>query len=196
MSSAIAKKTNVYLVRHGRSCHNLPANNKSPYYAGSRINSDLIDEGKNDARLLGNKLINIKFGLIISSTLTRSCQTAKIIKRIAKNSPEYLAMKDIIEVDVGDFTGLTRKEAKELDPSPRKYTRQKFTFKNGDDFESISKRVRKFKVLLNGLSESNENILIVGHSMINQFILNIVDESNNDFEIHDFGHSKIVKIEI
>ncbi len=70
----LSKKITLILVRHGESDAN-----KNNIYSGGGVDSHLTDLGKQQAQELGKKLKNLKINGVLSSPMSRACDTAKIV---------------------------------------------------------------------------------------------------------------------
>ncbi|TSC93275.1 MAG: hypothetical protein Athens101428_719, partial [Candidatus Berkelbacteria bacterium Athens1014_28] len=111
--------TEYWLLRHGKAPHNKP--DEIATFAGGRIDNPLSEEGETETELLAEKIVlETDFDLIVASHMTRSKQTGEIIaqkmKELKNKKVEVVEIDDLQEVDVGDFTGHTEIEAKEMNP--------------------------------------------------------------------------------
>ncbi|HBV68568.1 MAG TPA: histidine phosphatase family protein, partial [Clostridiales bacterium] len=92
----------VYLVRHGESVANL---NKR--FSGI-TDVELSENGREQARVAGQKLTGEKISHVYSSTLQRARDTAKIICDEIGFDKDSIIMEDcLVEVDFGVFENLT-----------------------------------------------------------------------------------------
>jgi probable phosphoglycerate mutase len=103
-------RTIVYLIRHGETAWN--ADGRWQGHADIPLN----EKGIEQSRLLAQRLINdgIVFDYIYSSDLTRAYQTAWEVGSVMKVAVELLP--PLREIDVGKWSGLTKKEIQERFP--------------------------------------------------------------------------------
>ncbi len=72
----------IYFVRHGQSEANISL-------SFQMLSSPLTELGKNQAKLIAERIANISFDTLISSPLTRAKQTALTISEVTHKVPEY-----------------------------------------------------------------------------------------------------------
>lgn len=89
----------IVFFRHGQTDWN-----KQDLFQGSS-NIPLNEEGKNQARSLITKLVDVNFTCIFTSPLARAYETAKYISG-AKNIP-LIAIQQFQEINFGDAEGLS-----------------------------------------------------------------------------------------
>lgn len=90
----------LYFIRHG-----LSEMNKSGHYAGT-VETPLSDEGREQAKLAGQKAKPMDLDLIVSSPLSRALETAKIIaEQIGYPEDKILVNSIFIERSWGDWEG-------------------------------------------------------------------------------------------
>lgn len=99
----------IVLIRHGETDWN-----KEKKIQGGGFDIELNNRGKEQARLLARELSSMKFGLIASSHLKRSCQTAEILFQAVKENDEdgslncqRIQLTGFGEMQFGDFEGLS-----------------------------------------------------------------------------------------
>ncbi len=90
---------NIYLIRHGRQCDNR-----------CNVNVPLSEEGREQARLVGERLQSYDIDAVWSSNLIRAKETADIINKYI-NKPRYIDDR-FREAEFGDLTGLSTEEMK------------------------------------------------------------------------------------
>ena len=90
----------VILVRHGETEWTL-----SGQHTG-RTDIPLTDNGRSQARELCRELASRRFGLVLSSPLTRALETA----RLAGLGDHVQTTEDLMEWDYGDYEGITTDE--------------------------------------------------------------------------------------
>jgi broad specificity phosphatase PhoE len=155
----------VYLVRHGKTEWN-----RDKKFQGHK-NSPLLEEGKEQARLLGERLRDKKIGVLYCSPLLRTRETAELL-----NLPgEFIPDNAFKEIHLGILEG---REFDSLDPdlkpvvesfwnSPHQFDK---SLTGGEDFMDIQKRsVQRLKELV---ESSRDDLLIVSHGALLKSILN------------------------
>jgi len=148
----------LIVVRHGETNYNVEGR-----YTGS-TDIELNDRGYEQARILAEKLKGIPIDVIISSTLKRTKETARIIAN-EMNLP-VMEMNELIEKCVGVYEGLTREEAKNKYPQMWAANSPE----GSETLEAVEKRVHKaLHTILNNYS-GNKNVLIVTHGYISKVI--------------------------
>ena len=156
----------IYLIRHGQT----DANVEKKYCGWTDIN--LNSRGKKQVKKLGKKLSDLKIDNIFASDLKRVKETAKFINEFHKKDITYL--KEIREMNFGDFENLTFKEIS------KKYPKQKekiisnnltYKFPNGESLKELYNRsIKTFKDIL----KKDGNILIISHGGVIASILTYV----------------------
>ena len=97
----------LFLVRHG-----LSSFNKKGLIQGRIDESYLTAEGYEQAKLTGSILNEIKFDQIYSSPLKRAAETAREIEKCFKENFDIHYDKNLLEVDLQKWSGLTSKDIK------------------------------------------------------------------------------------
>lgn len=190
----------IYLIRHGRSSHNL-----GNVFAGNSINEPLIESGKNDAKLMAKKILESggKITHIFHSPLKRSEETAEIIKNILEkklsNKIKLIELKNLSEVNVGLFSGKTREQVLNLFPkAANAFYKKKFylwDFPKGENFDQALLRVKKLSEEILMYREEAKDILIVAHAMINRiFLANFYPELIKNHQTFYFEHDLLIKL--
>lgn len=150
----------LYFIRHGETEWN--AENRMQ----GRLDSGLTLKGKNDARLLGERLKNTAFERIISSPSIRTLETARLIGGMKKNKIE--TDERLLEIHLGDWQGKTQAEIEKSFPSqfysywhkPERYQNQQ-----GESFLDVKNRAAAFLDDLKTTTSSG-NVLIVTHGVV------------------------------
>lgn len=129
----------LFLVRHGETVWN-----SERRYIG-RTDLSLSAKGKEQALSLARRFSSEKIEAIYTSPLKRAVETAKIIGE--KVGLEPVILSELIEVDFGEWEGLTYEEIKQkfgglidrwlFSPS-------KVEIPSGEEWESVTKRVKHF----------------------------------------------------
>ena len=164
----------LILIRHGETDYALQRR-----YCGHE-NIPLNARGKEQARLLGAKLKNIRVDRIYSSDLSRTFETAKIAFR----KRTIVKRKGLREIDFGRFSGLTFEEASAAYPDAYKaWMESPATAKipNGESLTDFVKRVEK---CFGRISDQNpkRTVALVSHGgTIRIILLRILAKRLDDF---------------
>ncbi len=161
----------LVLVRHGLSTFNAKG-----LIQGRTDDSLLTDEGYQQAHKAGRALSKIKFDKIYSSPLVRASETAKTIKNNLNTEQEIIFDKNLLEVDLSEWSGLKIDEIKNKFPEVYpiwKNDPENLILKRSDDktykpiqelFDQASNFIED--ILKIHLGEDDVNILVVGHNAI------------------------------
>lgn len=163
-------KLKLYITRHGQTKWNTERRMQG------WNNSDLTELGIENAKKLGESLKSINFGVIYTSPLGRTMDTAKYI-RGDKNTP-IIEKVDFREMGFGTWEGMTHTELEQLYPTEYDNfwnTPHLFKAMDGESYEDLFKRVEK------GLNEiisntNHDNILLVTHTAVIKAIFSIVNK--------------------
>ena len=101
----------LVLVRHGLSSFNAKG-----LIQGRTDDSLLTEEGYKQALKAGKALSKINFNKIYSSPLVRAAETAKTIKKSFNKEQEIIFDKNLLEVDLSEWSGLKIDEIKNKFP--------------------------------------------------------------------------------
>ena len=99
------------MVRHGLSSFNAKG-----LIQGRTDDSLLTHEGYEQALKAGKALSKINFEKIYSSPLVRAAETAKTIKKCFQKEHEIIFDKNLLEVDLSEWSGLKIDEIKQKFP--------------------------------------------------------------------------------
>ncbi len=166
----------LVLVRHG-----LSSFNKKGLIQGRTDDSYLTEEGYEQAFKSGEALSGINFDKIYSSPLVRAAETAKTIKKNLKGENNIIYDKNLLEVDLGSWSGLNINEIK--NNYPEKYLLWKNDPENLNletdhnltyyPIKELYEQANEFiKNILKIPYKKNEaNILIIGHNAILRCLL-------------------------
>ncbi len=105
----LTSRTHFYFVRHGES-----EANRLGIIQGHN-NSPLSRTGRSHARAAGRWLHDKEVGMVFSSPLSRSLETANVIAEIT-GAPQPIVLDDLKELDTGIYSGINLDEAAEEDP--------------------------------------------------------------------------------
>ena len=197
----------IYFVRHGQTIWNVEKR-----FQGLS-DSPLTELGITQAKLLGEKLKDIKFDKFYSTSLKRANDTANYIK--GNREQEVEIFDDFVEISMGDMEGIQQEEFKKLYPEQVKnfffnqleYNPSSF---KGESFIEVRERVAKGLEKFIKLNQDYERVLVVSHGATLKTLLHYIsgkdistlsDESipkntsytivkyeNGKFEIIDFSN--------
>lgn len=145
------------IVRHGRT----KGTEKNKYYG--RTDLPLSMSGIAQARRVKQNMGKFNYDYIYTSPLKRCMQTAGIL-RLKKTTPLKMS-KDLIEIDFGEWEGLTLLQMKKK--NPKKFNKYLYDFTNfhmpeGESVKNMIRRTKRFWI--NVLQKHKKgNILIVTH---------------------------------
>ena len=161
----------LVLVRHG-----LSSFNSKGLIQGRTDDSILTDEGYEQALKAGKALSKINFDKIYSSPLVRAAETAKTIKKNLNKSHNIVFDENLLEVDLGQWSGLKIDEIKKKFPEiyPRwKNDPENLILKRSDNktykpIQELFDQATNFieDILQIYLKKDDVNILVVGHNAI------------------------------
>ena len=197
----------IYFVRHGQTIWNVEKR-----FQGLS-DSPLTELGITQAKLLGEKLKNIKFNKFYSTSLKRAYDTANYIKGNRKQKVEIF--DDFVEISMGDMEGIKQEDFKKLYPEQVKnfffnqleYDPSSF---GGESFLEVRERVIRGLNKFIELNKNYERVLVVSHGATLKTLLHyisgkdistlsdeaipkntsytIVKYENGKFEIIDFSN--------
>ncbi len=155
----------IYLMRHGKIQH---ADGKRRYIGHTDI--PICQEGIDQARQVGLMLSGVEIAGLYCSDLARSLDTARQIG--AGLALEPVARKDLREINMGDWDGLTFSEVALR--YPEEYAQRGTDFANyrisgGESFAECGQR--SLAALKDIMSTSTGNIVVVGHAGFNRTLL-------------------------
>ncbi len=168
----------IFLVRHGQAEMN--AEHK---LSGQLEPNPLTEKGRQQARKLAIKLLDVPIDVIFSSDLERAYETAKIISENYPGKdqvPIYVAA-ELRERYWGKLEGKpieqVTEEIKELEDKFDKLPdREKHSFKYVEGMESDQELMDRFLTFLKKIAQEyrNKDILIISHSnLIRTFLVTI-----------------------
>lgn len=154
--------TTISTLRHAHTQYNAERR-----YAGS-IDIPLSEVGVRDAQAAAQKLVEIKFDMVITSKLKRAMQTAEIL--IGDTAP-IIHNELCNERNFGIMEGLTWEDVQSLQPPVLMITvgndLHTVNPKGGEPFEDVWERARRFHQLL-FQAYAGANILVVSHGVFLQ----------------------------
>ncbi|WP_405355956.1 histidine phosphatase family protein [Fusobacterium animalis] len=197
----------IYFVRHGQTIWNVEKR-----FQGLS-DSPLTELGITQAKLLGEKLKDIKFDKFYSTSLKRAYDTANYIKGNRKQKVEIF--DDFVEISMGNMEGIKQEDFKKLYPEQVKnfffnqleYDPSSF---GGESFLEVRERVIRGLNKFIELNKNYERVLVVSHGATLKTLLHyisgkdistlsdeaipkntsytIVKYENGKFEIIDFSN--------
>ena len=153
--------TRLLLVRHGATTASA-----EDRFAGS-IDTPLSDEGRRQARLLGERLAREEIDAVYASPLVRAMDTARLACR------DPLATPDLREIAHGHWEGLTRAEAERRFPQEvAAWEEDPFTFAPEGGESGLSVLARALPVI-RGIVERHQGrqVLVVSHKATLRLVL-------------------------
>lgn len=135
-------KPTLYIFRHGQS-----EDNANFVFSGWR-DSPLTEKGREQARVLAEKIKDKKFDVLISSPQKRAIETMEMAVSLNENAKNKEIERDdrIKERSYGDLQGQSKKEYGLKDPEGLQKIRRSFKGMppNGESIEIVCKRVAEF----------------------------------------------------
>jgi broad specificity phosphatase PhoE len=149
----------LYIVRHGETDWN-----KEGRIQG-RLNSQLTEKGRHNAKVLGERLKDIDFAKIITSPSGRTIETTELI--VKDRDMLVQTNERIMEMDMGPWQGLLKSEIRAQYPEAYECFMNRpelYQNENAESFIDIYKRAVDF---LHELKSSNQtgNLLIISHGL-------------------------------
>ena len=176
----------LIFVRHG-----LSSFNKEGRIQGRNDLSTLTEEGKLQAEEAGKIISSIPIDAIYSSPLQRASETTKIIINQHQSKLQATYTDDLLEVDLGPWSGLTKNELKSLYPEKLTIWEKEpkellINREDGTKFQPIKELLFQAENFLKSLSktysDSNKTILIVAHNAILRcLVLKLINEPSKGF---------------
>ena len=177
----------LVLVRHG-----LSSFNEKGLIQGRTDDSYLTSKGYEQALKSGEALSGINFDKIYSSPLIRAAETAKTIQKNFNGENDIVFDKNLLEVDLGKWSGLTINEIK------NKYPENYLIWKNDPEnlklegnqnlmykpFQELYYQADEFinSILKIYLEKNEANILVIGHNAILRcLILSLIGRPKKGF---------------
>ncbi|WP_269612444.1 histidine phosphatase family protein [Prochlorococcus marinus] len=186
----------LIFVRHG-----LSSFNKEGRIQGRNDLSTLTKEGQLQAEAAGKTISSIPIDAIYSSPLQRASETTKIIIKQLKDDLHATYTDELLEVDLGPWSGLTKNELKDRFPeelsvwqkNPKELTINR---EDGTKFQPIKELLHQAETFLKNLFNShlgsNKTIVIVAHNAILRcLILKLINEPSKGFKRLKLDNSSI-----
>jgi probable phosphoglycerate mutase len=157
--------TRVYLIRHGST--ELSAEDR---FAGA-IDVKLSDEGRDQARRLGERLAGEPITAVYASPLQRTVDTASLIA--APHGLEVRKVDGLREIAHGRWEGKTRQEVeREFPEEYRRYEHDPFTFSPQEGESGLQVTARALPALIDLVDKHcDERLIVVSHKATIRLIL-------------------------
>jgi broad specificity phosphatase PhoE len=160
--------TTLLLVRHAATAANL----RRPYtLQGLRPDSELAPEGVAQARACAAALRAFPIATIYASPLRRAWRTALAIA--AEAGAPLVAEARLVEIDTGDWTGLTWEEVGRRWPAEARAFEedaQRHGYLGGEDLGQLRDRVVPAVEQL-AARHRGETVVVVSHGVVNRVLL-------------------------
>jgi len=176
----------IVFIRHG-----LSSFNKEGRIQGRNDLSTLTKEGQLQAEEAGKTISSLPIDAIYSSPLKRAAETTKIIMKHLQRDLHINYTDELLEVDLGNWSGLTKDEVKILHPEKltiweKEPKELSISNKDGSEFQPIKELLCQAENFLKSLfetySNSSKTILIVAHNAILRcLILKLINEPSKGF---------------
>jgi broad specificity phosphatase PhoE len=159
--------TTILLARHGETDWN-----RAGRFQG-QADPPLNERGRAQAARLASEVAHENIAAVYASDLRRALETAEIVGSALRVSVE--ASRELREVDVGRFAGLTGDEVDERWPELRAVVEERgYAYAAGESFESVRSRlVRKTSQI--AARHPKERVLVVGHGAAIRALLAYVE---------------------
>jgi broad specificity phosphatase PhoE len=147
--------TELLLVRHGETDWN-----RERRFQG-HADPPLNETGREQAQALAAELAGEGIELVYTSDLARAVETAEIVA--ARLGADVRSMRDLREIDVGEWQGLTWQEIEERYPDgARSWHEHGAGWETGETYEQLGERV---VAALRRIASDHpeERVLVVGH---------------------------------
>lgn len=153
-----AKYPEIYVFRHGETF-----DNRNKVFSGWR-NSHLTPKGKKQAMVLAKKLVGKKIDICITSRLSRSKETAKIV--FSGRKIRFEVDDRVIERDYGHLTGKSKNKLMKDDFIKAVKYRRFYSFRppGGESLADVKNRIFPFcRDLVKRIRRTGENVAISCH---------------------------------
>jgi probable phosphoglycerate mutase len=160
-----AMVTRLYLIRHGATT--LSAEDR---FAGA-VDVPLSDEGRAQARSLGERLVGTKLSALYASPLSRTLETARLVGEPQGLEPRLDA--GLREIAHGHWEGLRRKEVEQKFAAEYEaWEEDPFTFAPLDGETGLSVMARALPVIRAIVTRHpGENVAVVSHKATIRLLL-------------------------
>jgi probable phosphoglycerate mutase len=147
--------TQLLLARHGETDWN-----RDRRFQG-HADPPLNDAGREQARALAEELAGERIDFVYTSDLVRARETAEIVA--ARFDADVLLLRELREIDVGEWEGLTWPEIEERYPEGARSWRERgYGWESGESYEQLGERVVAALTRI-AADHPEERVLVVGH---------------------------------
>jgi broad specificity phosphatase PhoE len=147
--------TELLLVRHGETDWN-----RDRRFQG-HADPPLNETGRAQAHALAAELAGERIELVYTSDLARARETAEIVA--ARFGADVLPVRELREIDVGEWEGLTWPEIEERFPEGARSWRERgYGWESGESYEQLGERVVAALRRI-AADHPEERVLVVGH---------------------------------
>jgi broad specificity phosphatase PhoE len=147
--------TELLLVRHGETDWN-----RDRRFQG-HADPPLNETGREQARALAAELAGEGIELVYTSDLVRARETAEIVATLLGAS--VLPVRELREIDVGEWEGLTWPEIEERYPEGARSWRERgYGWESGETYDQLGERVVAALRRIAG-DHPEQRLLVVGH---------------------------------
>ncbi|MGH9245143.1 MAG: histidine phosphatase family protein [Acidimicrobiales bacterium] len=129
----------------------------------SRTDVPLTDRGRRDAQALGVALSAYRFGLVLTSPLSRAADTC----RLAGFGAIAEVDDDLREWDYGDYEGVTTPEIRRSVPGWTVWTHPS---PNGEPADEVTARADRVLARAEPVVESGDDVALFGHGHMSRVI--------------------------
>jgi 2,3-bisphosphoglycerate-dependent phosphoglycerate mutase len=168
----------LVLVRHGQSLWNLENR-----FTGW-VDVPLTEKGRDEARVAGERLRDIRFDVAYTSVLSRAQETLDIILSVLAEHPPVIRDQALNERHYGDLQGLNKERtAARYGAAQVKLWRRSYEVAppNGEALKNTAERTLPFfeRAILGDL-QLGKNVLVVAHGNSNRSIVMKLDELSKE----------------
>jgi probable phosphoglycerate mutase len=147
--------TELLLVRHGETDWN-----RERRFQG-HADPPLNNTGREQARALADELADDQIDLVYTSDLARARETAEIVA--ARVGADVVALRELREIDVGEWQGLTWPEIEERYPvGARAWHERGHGWEAGETYDQLGERIVPALRRIAGENQG-KRVLVVGH---------------------------------
>jgi probable phosphoglycerate mutase len=174
MKGLILLDTTIYIVRHGQTEWNIEGRLQG------RLDSPLTEDGVEQAKQLAQRLQNVSFDCIYSSSSYRAFSTALHLRK--DQEMEVIKSDHLMEMDFATWEGRKWSEIQDLFPEELLLMNEHpelFAAKEtkGETFHDMQRRLASFidQILK---QHAGQNILLVSHSITIKVLINYLRGGN------------------
>lgn len=161
--------TTIYLTRHGETEWNLA------HKFQGKLDSPLTEVGKQQAEWLSDRLKDVEFTAIYSSSSGRAFNTAEIVR--GQRDMTIEAREELMEISLGPWEGRDIKGIEDdNDPNYHYFWNQPELYEptSGESFQEVIER--SYQVLKEIKEKHEGNVLVVSHGIVLKSILCAIEK--------------------